>query len=70
MPKTVDLIFLDFIAEGYVILALNSVGGNYSLSDVQYYLPKTFTTNGYLPVYAKKYWQAGVPNCPVGQGVQ
>jgi hypothetical protein len=70
MPKTVDLIFLDFIAEGYVIPALNSVGGNYSLSDVQYYLPKTFTTNSYLPVYAKKYWQAGVPNCPVGQGVQ
>ena len=67
-PETVDLIFLDFIAS-YVIPALNSVGASYTTADVSYYLPKTFTTNSYLPAYAKIAWQANVPNCPVGEGV-
>ncbi|KAL8684919.1 MAG: hypothetical protein Q9218_008071, partial [Villophora microphyllina] len=69
LPDTVDLVFLDFIGTGYIIPALNKLGGKYSASDISYYLPKSFTTNSYLPEYAKKYWQAGVPNCPVGQGV-
>ncbi|KAL8665355.1 MAG: hypothetical protein Q9202_002247 [Teloschistes flavicans] len=68
-PQSVDLIFLDFIGTGYVVPALNKLGGKYSASDISYYLPKTFTTNSYLPVYAQKFWQAGVPNCPVGTGV-
>jgi hypothetical protein len=67
-PDTVDLVFLDFIAS-YVIKALNGIGGNYSVSQAQYYLPKEFTTNSYLPAYAKIAWQKNVPNCPVGKGV-
>ncbi|KAL9095656.1 MAG: hypothetical protein Q9165_002088 [Trypethelium subeluteriae] len=65
-PSTVDLIFLDFIASD-VISALSQVGGNYTMADVSYYLPKTFTTNSYLPLYAKSAsaWQKNVPNCPV-----
>ncbi|KAL8702950.1 MAG: hypothetical protein Q9201_003879 [Fulgogasparrea decipioides] len=69
VPETVDLVFLDFIGAGYVIPALNRLGGNYSTADVSYYVDKSFTTNSYLPAYAKRFWQAGVPNCPVGQGV-
>lgn len=69
LPETVDLVFLDFIGAGYVIPALNSVGGDYSMDDVSYYVDKSFTTNSYLPEYARRFWQAGVPNCPVGEGV-
>jgi hypothetical protein len=70
MPKTVDLIFLDFIAS-YIVNALNTpdVGGKFSLSQVSYYIDKSFTTNSYLPAYAKVAWQANVPNCPVGTGI-
>ncbi|KAL5120992.1 hypothetical protein ACEQ8H_001180 [Pleosporales sp. CAS-2024a] len=70
MPKTVDVVFLDFIAS-YIVNALNTagVGPRYSLSQVAQYLPKNFTTNSYLPAYAKIAWQANVPNCPVGQGI-
>lgn len=68
-PKTVDLIFLDFIAKKYVIPALQSLGGKYTVDDIKEYLPTSFTTNSYLPAYAKLKWQAGVPNCPVGTGV-
>ena len=67
-PKTVDVVFLDFIAS-YIINALNSVGANYTTKDVSYYLPKEFTTNSYLPAYAKIAWQANVPNCPVGTNI-
>ncbi|KAL9011806.1 MAG: hypothetical protein Q9173_003377, partial [Seirophora scorigena] len=45
LPDVVDLVFLDFIAEDYVIPALNSVGGDYSTTDVENYLPEEFTTN-------------------------
>lgn len=69
LPETVDLVFLDFIGAGYVIPALNSVGGDYSVNDVSYYVNKSFTTNSYLPEYARRFWQDGVPNCPVGEGV-
>ncbi|KAL8715608.1 MAG: hypothetical protein Q9220_000945 [cf. Caloplaca sp. 1 TL-2023] len=68
-PQTVDLVFLDFIGAGYVVPALNKIGGAYTAADISYYLPKSFTTNSYLPEYAKRFWQGGVPNCPVGQGV-
>lgn len=69
-PKTVDLVFLDFIAS-YIINALNQpdVGGSFKLSDVSYYLEESFTTNSYLPAYAKVAWQADVPNCPIGAGI-
>ena len=69
-PKTVDLVFLDFIGK-YIVNALNKpeVGGNFSLDQVTYYMDKEFTTNSYLPAYAKIAWQVNVPNCPVGEGV-
>ena len=70
LPDAVDLIFLDFIGSEYVIPALQQIDpGKYTAGDISYYLPKTFTTNSYLPAYAKKAWQANVPNCPVGEGV-
>lgn len=70
MPDTVDLIFLDYI-EDSVVTVVNGYGGNYSSSEVTYYLPDSFTTNSYLPEYAKMAaaWQANVPDCPVGLGV-
>ena len=64
-PATVDLIFLDFIAED-VIPVLTQLGASYTEADISYYLPTTFTTNSYLPLYAKQAWQKGLPNCPVG----
>ena len=69
-PDTVDLVFLDFIGS-YVLDALSKAGTHYTESDISYYVPTTFTTNDYLPAYAKmnKKWQKNVPNCPVGQGV-
>lgn len=70
MPETVDLVFLDFIAS-YIVNALNQpdVGGDFSLDQVSYYMDKSFTTNSYLPAYAKIAWQDNVPNCPVGEGI-
>lgn len=70
MPETVDLVFLDFIAS-YIIDALNQpdVGGDYTEDEVIYYMDKSFTTNSYLPAYAKIAWQANVPDCPVGSGI-
>ncbi|MCJ1268414.1 hypothetical protein MMC22_008302 [Lobaria immixta] len=68
-PKAVDLVFLDFLTKGFVLPALQSLGANFTLNDVQDYLPSTFTTNSYLPEYAKLKWQAGLPNCRVGTGV-
>lgn len=67
-PETVDLIFLDFIAKKYVIPALQSLGGNYTEADIEEYLPTNFTTNSYLPEFAKLAWQKGVPNCTLGNG--
>ncbi|KAK1589959.1 calcineurin-like phosphoesterase [Colletotrichum navitas] len=66
----VDLIFLDFVANS-VISVLRSLGANYTSKDTSYYLPSTFTTNSYLPAFAKMdaAWQANMPNCPVGQGI-
>ena len=70
MPKTVDLVFLDFIAS-YIVDALNQpdVGGDFSVDQVEYYIDESFTTNSYLPAYAKVAWQENVPNCPVGEGI-
>jgi hypothetical protein len=68
-PATVDVIFLDYFAST-VVSVLNKLGGTtYTTANVQYYMPPNFTTQSYLPLYAQKYWQANVPNCPVGQGV-
>lgn len=68
-PATVDLIFLDFIAPE-VLRVLTSLGAGYTMADVIYYLdPSVFTTQTYLPLYATKFWQANVPNCPAGQGI-
>lgn len=70
LPKTVDLVFLDFIAS-YIVNALNTadVGGSFSLSQVSYYMDKEFTTNSYLPAYAKIAWQDNINDCPVGEGI-
>lgn len=69
-PDKVDMIFLDFISS-YVVSALNQAGGKYTAADVMQYLPMSFTTNSYLPAYAKQApaWQKDVPNCPVGAGI-
>ncbi len=67
-PKTVDLVFLDYIAPD-VIPVLNGLGGKYSRADLTYYVPPDFSTQDYLPAYAKMFWSQG-PTCPVGQGVQ
>ncbi|KAL8860061.1 MAG: hypothetical protein Q9178_003610 [Gyalolechia marmorata] len=69
VPETVDVVFVDFIGVRFVLPALKQAGGNYTEDDISYYVDKEFTSNDYLPAYAKKYWQANVPNCPVGQGV-
>jgi len=70
MPKSVDLVFLDFIAS-YIVDALNQpdVGGKFTLDQVSNYIDEDFTTNSYLPAYAKIAWQDNVPNCPVGKGI-
>lgn len=67
-PATVDLVFVDF-AQPNVLKALKNAGASFVSSDVQMYLPKSFTTNNVLPAYAKLAWQANVPSCPVGAGV-
>ncbi|KAL8688819.1 MAG: hypothetical protein Q9224_004791 [Gallowayella concinna] len=69
LPETVDLVFFDFIGVNFVIPALTKAGGKYTKEDISYYLDKAFTTNSYLPAYARKFWQKNVPNCPVGKGV-
>jgi hypothetical protein len=70
MPATVDLVFLDFIA-GTIVKALNGpdVGGNFSLAQVEYYIDRQFTTNSYLPAYAKIAWKGSAEDCPVGAGI-
>ncbi|KAG0651225.1 hypothetical protein D0Z07_1945 [Hyphodiscus hymeniophilus] len=67
-PDVVDVIFLDYFAST-VVSILNKLGGTYTIADVSYYLDPSFTTQSYLPAYAKMAWQANVPNCPVGEGV-
>jgi hypothetical protein len=67
-PDVVDVIFLDYFAST-VVSVLNKLGGTYTIADVSYYLDPSFTTQSYLPAYAKMAWQANVPNCPIGQGI-
>jgi hypothetical protein len=69
-PDVVDIVFLDYFGKP-MIRVLNQLAGKevYQLSDVQDYLPKTYTTRDYLLDYAKGYWQENMPSCPVGQGV-
>ena len=69
---SIDLVFLDYIASD-VIDALNSLvgagGRNYTTTDLSYYMPPSFTTNSYLPAYAKVAWQGNLTSCPVGESV-
>ncbi|KAH8684865.1 Metallo-dependent phosphatase-like protein [Tricladium varicosporioides] len=67
-PVTVDVVFLDYFAST-VVKVLSALGGTYTTADVGYYVDPSFTTQSYLPEYAKTYWQGNIPNCPVGQGV-
>ncbi|PGH13821.1 hypothetical protein AJ79_03389 [Helicocarpus griseus UAMH5409] len=64
-PEAVDLVFIDFIGEDYVLPALAEAGGSYTMEDVQYYMPPEFTSNQYLQEYAEMAWQEGMPNCGV-----
>jgi len=53
LPATVDLVYLDYFASN-VVGYLNALGGNYSYTrDNQYYVDESFTTQNYLPAYAK-----------------
>ena len=64
---TIDLIFLDYFASS-VVMFLQQLGyAGVSGASVQQYLPVGFTTNSYLPAYARVAagWQANVPNCPL-----
>ncbi|KAK6330682.1 hypothetical protein TWF718_002880 [Orbilia javanica] len=54
-PETVDVVFYDFI-RSYVLTALAKAGENYTTADVEYYLPPSFTSNDFLPEYAKRFW--------------
>lgn len=65
-PEMVDLVFISFITEDWLLPALKKAGGSYTVEDVQNYLPEEFTSNMYLQEYAKIAWQKGMPNCPVG----
>ncbi|CAG8950703.1 hypothetical protein HYFRA_00002913 [Hymenoscyphus fraxineus] len=67
-PTTVDLVFVDFVARD-VVAALKSLEWSGSMADVQLYMPKEFTTQSYLPLFVKKYWQQNMPNCPGGSGI-
>ncbi|KAG9230102.1 Metallo-dependent phosphatase-like protein [Amylocarpus encephaloides] len=68
-PAIVDVVFLDYFAK-IVVGILNNMGATYTYEkDVSYYLDRSYTTQNYLPDYAKANWQANVPNCPVGQGI-
>ncbi|OJD31340.1 calcineurin-like phosphoesterase [Diplodia corticola] len=67
-PDTVDVVYLDFI-EDYVIAALNEAGGGYDAGDAAAYMDESFTSNMYLPEYARVAWQDNVGDCPVGKGV-
>lgn len=74
-PDVVDVVFFDYFAPTVVKIlndlgAASAAGGKvYTTADVQYYIDRSYTAQNYLPDYAKKYWQANVPTCPVGQGV-
>lgn len=68
LPKTVDLVFFDFIGVNYILPAVNSVGGKYTKDNILYYIDKEFDSNWYIPEYAKRKWSKG-PVCPVGTGV-
>lgn len=67
-PPTVDIVYVDFI-QSYILDALNSIGGDYSESDVDYYMDPEYTSDFYFADYAKIAWQDNMPNCPVGVGV-
>lgn len=63
-----DVVFLDFFAKD-VVAALRSLGWGGSMGDVELYMPRSFTSSTYLPLYVKQYWQENMPSCPGGLGV-
>lgn len=68
LPATVDVIFLDYFASSVVMFLQQSGFAGVSAASVQQYLPISFTTNSYLPAYAKvaAAWQANVATgCPL-----
>jgi hypothetical protein len=65
VPTTVDLVFMDFTAKRFILPVLASLGANYTESDLSFYMPENFTSNDYMVDYAKRNWQAGMPNCAV-----
>ncbi|KZF24516.1 calcineurin-like phosphoesterase [Xylona heveae TC161] len=67
-PETVDYVFTDFMLK-FVLSAFQQLGANYTTSDVTYYMPQSFSTQTYLPEYAKTHWHKNMPNCPVGAGI-
>jgi hypothetical protein len=69
-PEYVDLIFIDFVQKD-VLTVLSDLGASYTTADVSNYLPKNYTTNTYLSLYAQtaEDWQADLPDCPVGLGI-
>jgi len=53
LPATVDLVYLDYFASS-VVQFLNAMGGAYNFTrDNMYYVDPSFTTQSYLPAYAK-----------------
>ncbi|KAI1165268.1 Metallo-dependent phosphatase-like protein [Nemania serpens] len=58
----VDVVFVDFIESD--VLAI--LGSAYSAADVTFYISDNFTTQDYLPLFAKQSeaFQADYPNCP------
>lgn len=69
MPEKVDLVFLSFIGNDYVLPALRKLGLNYTEKDIMDYMPKNFTTNSYFQQYVRQEWSANIHNCSTGPGV-
>ncbi|KAF1990182.1 hypothetical protein K402DRAFT_371227 [Aulographum hederae CBS 113979] len=65
-----DLVFIDYIVQD-VLDILTGLGGEYSEEDIGYYINDHYTTNDYLPDYAKVAWRNGTwaTHCPYGLGV-
>ncbi|KAK3996007.1 Metallo-dependent phosphatase-like protein [Cladorrhinum sp. PSN332] len=60
-PELVDLVFNDFINND-IILAL---GNNYTARNIEPYLYVNNTLQNFLVSYVEKYWQMGMPDCPI-----
>ncbi|RAL02629.1 Ser/Thr protein phosphatase family protein [Aspergillus ibericus CBS 121593] len=63
--KTVDLVFTNHLQEKILNLTVIKDLG-YKASDVDYYMPPTFTTRDFLQEYARVEWNEKAKECPVG----